>query len=362
MPNFRIANSGFPDAKLLQGLPFSYLGFVKVAEIPAFGLDHLVWAEKPIPKPGPGEILVRMHAFSLNYRDLRVIQGVYNPKMKLPMVPLSDGAGEVTEIGAGVTRFKTGDRVAGIFMQGWLEGEIDDTKWRTALGGAIDGVAAEYKVFPEHGLVAIPDYLSYEEAAALPCAGVTAWNALHETGSVKPGEQVLALGTGGVSLFALQFASVAAARVVITSSSDHKIAKARDLGAEQAVNYKDTPEWDKRVRELTAGRGVDHVVEVGGAGTLARSMRAVRTGGTISLIGLLAEGSEVNPTPILMRYIRLQGIYVGSRVMFENMLRAMSVRQIHPVIDRVFPFDELRESLRYMEEARHFGKICLRVR
>jgi NADPH:quinone reductase-like Zn-dependent oxidoreductase len=335
---------------------------VRVAEISAFGLDQLAWAERPVPTPGPGEILVKMQAFSLNYRDLRVVQGVYNPKMKLPMVPLSDGAGEVAELGAGVTRFKTGDRVAAIFMQGWIEGGIDDTKWRTALGGAIDGVAAEYRIFPEHGLVAIPDYLSYEEAAALPCAGVTAWNALHETGSVKPGEQVLALGTGGVSLFALQFATLAGAQVLITSSSDHKIAKATELGARRAVNYKSTPEWDKRIKEFTAGRGVDHVVEVGGAGTLARSMRAVRTGGTISLIGLLAEGSEVNPTPILMRYIRVQGIYVGSRIMFENMLRAMSITQMRPVIDRVFPFDELRESLRYMEEARHFGKICLRVR
>jgi NADPH:quinone reductase-like Zn-dependent oxidoreductase len=303
-----------------------------------------------------------MEAFSLNARDGMVVQGRYNPKLKFPITPLSDGCGEVAEVGQGVTRVKVGERVAPIFMQGWIEGGIDDAKWKTALGAGGQGVAAEYCVFPESGVVPIPEYLSAEEAATLPCAAVTAWNALFETGAIKPGETVLALGTGGVSMFALQFARMANASVLITSSKDEKIARARELGAASGVNYAQVPEWDKAVRELTNGRGVDHVVEVGGAGTLPRSMRAVRTGGTISLIGVLAEGSEVNPTPVLMRHLRVQGIFVGSRSMFENMLRAMAVRQMRPVIDRVFGFEELQQALEYMEAGEHIGKICLRIR
>jgi NADPH:quinone reductase-like Zn-dependent oxidoreductase len=332
---------------------------LRVAELRAFGLDNLTWTDRPAPQPGPGEVLVRMRAWSLNYRDLLVIRGQYNPKQKMPLVPLSDGAGEVVELGSGVTRVKVGDRVAGAFMPSWVDGEIDDSKWRSAMGAAEEGVASEYRVFSDHGLVIVPEYLSYEEAASLPCAGVTAWNALFETGSLKPGETVLALGTGGVSMFSLQFARLGGARVLITSSSDEKIARARALGAHEAVNYTSTPDWEKRVRELTGGGGVDHVIEVGGAGTLGRSMRAVRTGGTISLIGVLAEGPGTNVTPVLMRHLRVQGIFVGSRVMFENMLKAMTVRQLRPVVDRVFAFDELHEALRYMESARHFGKVCL---
>jgi NADPH:quinone reductase-like Zn-dependent oxidoreductase len=239
---------------------------------------------------------------------------------------------------------------------------LNDAKSRSALGGAIPGVAAEYCVFEEHGLVRIPDYLSYEEAAALPCAAVTAWNAMFESGSLKPGELVLALGTGGVSIFTLQFARMAGAKVIITSSSESKIARARELGAHETINYKSTPDWEKRVRELTGGRGVDQVIEVGGAGTLAKSMRAVRTAGTVSLIGILAEGSEVNPVPVLMRHLRVQGIYVGSRTMFENMLKAMAQHELRPVVDRVFPFTQFADALRYMQEAKHFGKICLAVR
>jgi NADPH:quinone reductase-like Zn-dependent oxidoreductase len=332
---------------------------LRTAELRAFGLDNLTWTGRPEPKPGPGEVLVRMRAWSLNYRDLLVIKGHYNPKQKLPLVPLSDGAGEVIETGPGATRVKVGDRVAAAFMPSWIDGEVDDLKSRSAMGAAAEGVASEYRVFSEQGLVAIPDYLSFEEAASLPCAGVTAWNALFETGSAKPGETVLTLGTGGVSMFALQFARMGGARVILTSSSDDKIARARELGAGEAVNYASTPDWEKRVRELTGGRGVDHVIEVGGAGTLGRSMRAVRTGGTISLIGVLAEGPGTNVTPVLMRHLRVQGIFVGSRVMFENMLKAMAARQLRPVVDRVFAFNELHDALRYRESARHFGKVCL---
>jgi NADPH:quinone reductase-like Zn-dependent oxidoreductase len=335
---------------------------VRAAEVHAFGFDGLKFVDRPVPEPGPGQVVVRMGAFSLNYRDLLLVRGQYNPKLKMPMTLLSDGCGEVVACGPGVSRVRQGERVAACFMQAWLEGDIDDSKSRSALGAAMQGVAAEYCVFSENGVVRAPEYLSDEEVATLPCAGVTAWNALFETGSVKAGDSVLALGTGGVSMFALQFACMAGARVIVTSSSDDKMARARELGAHQVVNYATSPDWDKVVREQTGAVGVDHVIEVGGAGTLPRSMRAVRTGGTISLIGVLAQGAEVNPTPILMRHLRVNGIFVGSRAMFENMLRAMTVRQMRPVIDRVFGFDELHEALRHMESAKHVGKICVRVR
>lgn len=331
-------------------------------ELRAFGKEGLVWTERDVPKPGPGEVLVRMEAFSLNYRDLMVLRGEYNSKLKMPATPLSDGCGEVVDLGDDVTRVRTGDRVAATFMQGWVDGEIDDSKWKTALGAGPRGVAAEYCVFHESGVVRVPDYLSSEEAATLPCAAVTAWNALFESASVRPGDTVLCLGTGGVSTFALQLARMAGAFVIVTSSSERKIGCARELGARGGVNYATTPDWDKAVRELTEGRGVDHVIEVGGAGTLPRSIRAVRTGGTISLIGVLAQGPDVNLTPVLMRHLRINGVFVGSRTMFENLLRAMEVRQMRPVIDRVFGFEELPEALSYMESATHIGKICLRVR
>jgi NADPH:quinone reductase-like Zn-dependent oxidoreductase len=335
---------------------------MRVFQVVAPGLDNLYLNELPMPEPGSGQVLVQMRAFSINYRDLRVVEGQYNPKMKLPLVPLSDGSGEVVAVGPGVSRLKVGDRVAGAFMQSWIEGPLDDEKYRSALGGAINGVAAEYCIFNEHGMVRLPDYLSFEEGATLPCAAVTAWNAMFETGGLKPGDSVLALGTGGVSIFALQFARMAGCRVFVTSSSDAKIERARELGANATINYTATPDWEKQVRQLTDGQGVDHIIEVGGAGTLGKSMRAVRTAGTISLIGLVAQGSEVNPVPILMRNLRVQGIYVGSRTMFENMLNAMVLQQLRPVIDRVFAFPELPQALRYMQEAKHLGKICLAIR
>jgi NADPH:quinone reductase-like Zn-dependent oxidoreductase len=335
---------------------------VQAAELHAFGFEGLQFVDHPTPEPGPGQVLVRMRAFSLNYRDLMVIRGEYNPRLKMPLTVLSDGCGEVVGFGAGVSRVKEGDRVAASFMQGWIDGNIDDAKARTALGAAIQGVAAEYCLFPEHGVVRAPEYLSDTEVATLPCTGVTAWNALFETGSVKPGDTVLTLGTGGVSMFALQFARMGGARVIVTSGSEEKMALARELGAHEVVNYATSPEWEKVVREHTGGFGVDHVIEVGGAGTLPRSLKAVRTGGTVSLIGALAEGADVNPIPILMRHLRVNGIFVGSRAMFENMLRAIAVHQLRPVIDRVFGFDELHEALRYMASAKHVGKICVQVR
>lgn len=325
-----------------------------------FGLESLVQGERPQPEPGPGEVLVRVRASSLNYRDLLVVKGLYNPKMPLPRIPLSDGAGEVVAVGAGVTRAKQGARVAAAFMQTWLAGEVSDATAKSALGGAIDGMLSEYVVLHEEGLVAIPEHLSFEEAATLPCAAVTAWNALIE-GGLRAGQSVLVLGTGGVSLFALQFAKLNGARVIATSSSDEKLARARKLGADETINYKQNPAWDKRVRELTDGIGVDYVVEVGGAGTLPQSLRSVRTSGHVALIGVLTGPmGEVNPLPAVMKHVCLQGIYVGSRTMFEAMNRAISLHQLHPVIDRVFPFAEARDALRYMESAAHFGKIVIR--
>ncbi len=326
-----------------------------------FGIDSLTVAESPEPAPGPGQVLVHVRALSLNYRDLLVVKGQYNPKIKLPFTPFSDGAGVVAKVGDGVTRVKAGDRVAGIFMQDWLEGGISDAKARSALGGGGPGMLAEAVVLPENGVVKVPEHLSDEEAATLPCAAVTAWHALMTHHGAGPGESVVILGTGGVSLFALQFARMVGACVIATSSSDEKLGRVKSLGAAEGINYRTTPEWDERVRELTGKVGVDHVVEVGGAGTLPRSLRAVRTGGHIALIGILSGTGDVNPLPILMKNVRVQGIYVGSRAMFEAMNRAIALHRMKPVIDRVFPFAEAREALRHMEGARHFGKIVLRV-
>jgi NADPH:quinone reductase-like Zn-dependent oxidoreductase len=335
---------------------------MKVYEIrDRFGLDALTLTERPQPQPGPHEVLVRIKAASLNYRDLMVVKGQYNPKMPLPRIPLSDAAGEVAAVGPGVTRVQIGQGVAGIFMQKWIAGDVDESKAKSALGGAIDGLLAEYAVLHEDGLVRIPEHLDFEEAATLPCAAVTAWHGLISEGRIKPGDTVLVQGTGGVSLFALQFARLAGARVLITSSSNDKLQRARKLGASECINYKETPEWGEKARELTGGRGVDHVVEVGGAGTLGQSLRAVRMGGQISLIGVLSGPGQANPLPILMKNVRVQGIFVGSREMFEAMNRAIAANQLHPVIDRVFSFAEAVQAFRYMESAAHFGKICIRM-
>jgi NADPH:quinone reductase-like Zn-dependent oxidoreductase len=324
------------------------------------GIDALAPAERPDPRPGPGQVLVRMKAASLNYRDLLIVTGAYSRNLPLPLVPVSDAAGEVVEVGPGVSRFRAGDRVAGVFMQSWVCGELTDAKSKSGLGGAIDGVMAERVVFAEEGLVAVPEHLSDEEAATLPCAGVTAWNGLIASGGLRAGETVLTLGSGGVSVFALQFARLAGATVIATSSSDEKLDRLRQLGAAEGINYRTTPEWHKRVRELTGGRGVDHVVEVGGAGTLARSLQAVRLGGHVSLIGVLAGGNEVNPLPILMRNVRVQGIFVGSREHFEAMNRAITAHRLRPVVDRVFGFDELPAAYRHLQSGSHFGKVCVR--
>lgn len=323
-----------------------------------FGIDALALVDKPEPKPGPGQVLVQLNAWSLNYRDLMVVKGLYNPKLRFPFTPFSDGVGSVSAVGDGVTRVKVGERVAGCFLQRWLDGPLDDAKGKSALGGGQQGMLVEQVVLPEDGVVPVPKHLSDAEAAALPCAALTAWNALVTSGGIKAGDTVLVQGTGGVSLFALQFARLHGARIIATSGNPDKLSRVQQLGAGDGINYKETPEWGDKVRELSGG-GVDHVVEVGGAGTLGQSLKAVRTGGTISLIGVLAGVGQVNPVPILMKNVRVQGIFVGSRAMFEAMNRAIDLHRMRPVVDRTFGFSEVREALRHMESAAHFGKICV---
>ncbi len=325
------------------------------------GIDSLNLVERPTPKPGHGEVLIRVRATSLNYRDLALVRGGMAVMMKLPLVPLSDGAGEIVETGPGVTRFKSGDRVAGIFTQCWLAGPPIQNMYTTSLGGGVDGMLAEYVVLAEDGVVHIPDFMTYEEASTLPCAAVTSWNALVTEGKLQSGNSVLVMGTGGVSIFALQFARMIGARVIATSSNDAKLERLREMGASDVINYKTTAKWDARVLELTDGQGVNHVVEVGGPGTLARSLSAVKTGGIVSLIGILTGMGEVNPMPILFKNARIQGILVGSRQMFDEMNRAIEVNRIHPVIDRVFPFSDAREAYRHLESGAHFGKVCIAV-
>lgn len=327
-----------------------------------FGIANLTLVDRPDPQPGPGQIVVRVRATSLNYRDLITVKHGGLRGLTLPLVPLSDGAGEIVGVGDGVTRVGMGDRVAGIFFQNWLAGGPNAAHQASALGGALDGMLAEQVVLSEDGVVRIPDYMSYEDAATLPCAAVTAWQSMVSLGNMKAGDTVLILGTGGVSIFALQFAVAAGARSIVTSSSDEKLERASALGATHVINYKTTPEWGKRVLELTDGVGVDQVVEVGGAGTLVQSMEATRVGGMIGLIGILAgTDGEVNPIPVLMKSLRLQGVYVGSREMFEDMNAALTANRIKPVIDKVYPFEEARGALELMESAAHFGKIVVTV-
>jgi NADPH:quinone reductase-like Zn-dependent oxidoreductase len=335
---------------------------VRAVEIrDGFGLDHLALVERPEPRPGPGQALVRVRAASLNYRDLLMVDGRYNRKQKLPLVPCSDGAGDVVAVGDGVSRVRPGDRVCGIFAQGWIAGEPGRELIRTTLGGPLDGMLAELVALAAEGLVKTPDHLSDLEAATLPCAAVTAWSALIE-GGLKAGETVLLLGTGGVSLFALQLAVLAGARAIITSSSDEKLERARQLGAAAGINYRQVPEWGARVKELTGGEGADYVLEVGGAATLPQSLQAVRVGGRIYLIGVLSgNATEVSIPAIQMRRVRVEGVLVGSRASFEALNRAVSLHRLRPVIDNTFPLAEARAAFEHMAAGRHFGKICIEL-
>ena len=328
----------------------------------SFGLDNLRLTERPDPAPGPGQVLLKMRAVSLNFRDLLMVRGHYNPRQPLPLIPCSDGVGEVMAVGDGVTRVAVGDRVAAIFSQTWIDGPPSAEKLSGTVGGPLDGTLAEQMVLSAEGVVPVPEHLTDVEAAALPCAAVTAWSALVEQGSVVAGDVVVVQGTGGVSIFALQFARLLGARVIVTSSSDVKLERARELGAWKTINYTDDPTWGKTARRLTDGVGVDHVVEVGGAGTLEQSLKAVRVGGQVSVIGVLSGvASEINIIPILMQNVRLQGILVGSREGFERMNRAISSHELRPVVDRTFGFDDAPAAFHHMASASHFGKICITI-
>ena len=335
---------------------------MKAWRIPAFGIDKLSLDEVPAPQPGPGQIVLDVHAVSLNYRDLMTVKGTYNPKLPAHRIPCSDGAGTIAAIGQGVTRVAVGDRVAGIFFQHWLDGDPAVEKFKGALGGDIDGTLAQQILLHQDGVVKIPDHLSFEEAATLPCAGVTAWNALNTATEIRPGDTVLVQGTGGVSIFALQLAKLAGARVLGTSSSDAKLERAKALGLDAGFNYKTNPDWDKWALEQTAGEGVDLVVEVGGSGTLPRAIKAVRIGGVVAQIGVLSGVNEpVDVRPILARWVQVRGVYVGSRTHFLAMNKAITQSQLKPVIDCVFPFGEFPAALRHMEGASHCGKIVVAV-
>jgi len=336
---------------------------MKAYEVQKFGIEDLALVERDQPQVKPTEALVKFHAASLNYRDLMVVTGTYNPRMKLPAVPLSDGSGEVVAIGDSVTKWKVGDRVMPIFAQQWFDGDTSEEKRRTSLGAGAqwDGVLREFGAFDETGLVRIPDHLSFEEAACLPCAGVTAWHALAMSGRLKAGETVLTLGTGGVSIFALQFAKLFGARVISTTGSEEKVERLRQLGADEVINYRSREDWDSAVVEMTDKRGVDHVVEVGGSGTLGKSLASVRLGGHVAMIGALTGPGDFNPITVFMKAVRLQGIFVGSKAMFEDMNRAIEVAKLKPVVDRVFGFGEAREAMKYMQTGAHFGKVVISI-
>ena len=328
-----------------------------------WGLEHLKLATRPDPKPGPGQVLLRMKAATLNYRDLVVPKRGYGAHTgELPLVPVSDGAGEVLETGPGVTRVKAGDRVCPLFSQAWISGPPTPGRLGKSLGGPLDGVMQEYMVLPEGGVVPFPAHLGFEEAAALPCAALTAWSAVVTHDTLGPGSRVLVQGTGGVALFALQFAKLRGAHVTVISSSDDKIARARALGADAAINYLKSPEWYRVTRGITGGEGYDHIVELGGEKTLEQSLRCIRPGGTLSMIGVLSGSRLSAPLGLVVtRQVRLQGITVGNRDGFEAMMRAIGQHRLKPVLDgTVFGFEQLKEALGYLKSGAHFGKICIR--
>lgn len=337
---------------------------MRAAVLSAAGLDNLSVVELPDPKPGPGEVLVQVRAATLNYRDLLTVEGGYGSRQKTAdLIPVSDGAGEVLAVGAGVTRFKTGDHVVANFFQDWLAGDPTEHAMHSGLGGLLDGMACEMRALPEHGLAHTPAHLDHAEAAALPCAALTAWSAVINQGAVKPGDVVLTQGSGGVSVFALQFAKMAGAEVIATSASDIKLERLKSLGADHLINYGETPEWARAARAAVGGRGLDLVVEVGGAGTLEQSIKALRLGGAVALIGVLSGANHEFRLPLVVtRKIRLEGVTCGSYEQFESMLRAIAQNGMKPPLDDTrFGLDELPAAFAHMREGRHFGKIVIEI-
>ncbi len=326
------------------------------------GIDALVIVKRPMPKPLYRQVLVKVAACSLNFRDYGIVRGSYRMPVRENLVPLSDGAGEVVEVGPGVLRVRPGDKVAGCFFQRWTAGEPGPHVHASSLGGSLDGMLAEYVVLEEDGVVKLPQHLSPEESATLPCAAVTAWYAMFDHAKLIAGQTVLLQGTGGVSVFGLQFAHAMGITAIVTSSSDEKLKRAKALGAAAGINYKTTPDWDKAAIEANGGRGVDHVLEVGGANTLTKSFGAIRVNGKVSIIGGLSGGAhELNPGPIFSKRANVQGISVGPMETFEQMNAAIAGNKIKPVIDRVFGFDEVKAAFHHMAAGAHFGKIVVKV-
>ncbi|MBL0184600.1 MAG: NAD(P)-dependent alcohol dehydrogenase [Candidatus Obscuribacter sp.] len=338
------------------------LATYKAWELKSLSMQDIKEGTRESQALAPDQVRIAVKAVSLNFREQLIAKGLYAPNLPLPVVPCSDGAGEVVEVGSKVTRFKVGDRVSPNFMPEWIDGDVTPEAAKGALGAFVDGMLRQFAVFSESALVHIPAYLSYEEAATLPCAALTAWSSLMVNGNLKAGQTVLIQGTGGVSIFALQLAKIAGAKVIATTSSDVKAAKLKELGAAHVINYKTTPKWEKAVLEATGGAGVDHVVEVGGAGTLERSMKSAKLNGHVSVIGVL-DGviGDFSPLNLIMKSLKVQGVFVGSRTRFEDMNRALELHQVRPVIDKTFKFDQIVEALAYMESGKHFGKIVLTV-
>jgi NADPH:quinone reductase-like Zn-dependent oxidoreductase len=329
---------------------------------PPFGLDALRLIERPRPIPGPHQVLINMKAVALNYRDLEMANGTYQGQAQHAFILASDGAGEVVEVGADVTGFAPGDRVIGCFWQGWEAGRLGDNLSALPLGGLLDGMLSEYVVLDERGVVACPVHLSWEEAATLPCAALTAWQALVTEGQVKAGDWVLVQGSGGVSLFALQFALLHGARVIATSSQDDKLQRLAELGATGSINYRLTPNWHEQVMAITAGYGVDHVLEVGGPGSFVQSLQSLHSSGQVNAIGYLGgQQGEINPLLILQRNARVRGIAVGPRQSFEAMNRAISASTMRPLIDSVHDWLDLPKALAHLQSGKHFGKVVLQI-
>lgn len=327
-----------------------------------WGIDAIEVVDAPDPMPGPGEVLVRMRAVSLNYRDMLMVAGMYGRMAAGADVitPFSDGCGIVEAVGPGVTRVKPGDRVATMFFQRWISGPPNLDKLSSSLGSPIPGAGRELAVFSQEGLSKVPEFLSDQQVATLPCAALTAWRALFEDGDLRPGDTVVLQGTGGVSIFGLQFAHAAGLRTLITSSSDEKLERAGALGADHLVNYRATPEWSGPVREATAGVGADLIIEVGGGGTIEQSMRAIRIGGHVAIVGVVAGlGGPFNTAALIGNSAKIQGLSVGSRDMFEAMCRFIALKGIQPVVDKVFPWTEVRAAFKAMQGGEHFGKIVL---